>query len=70
MTTMIKRQVTLVVAGENEEAFQAAIVEAARLISEGNLSGANSTEGGGFYFNSNPHVHDAHLPRIGEHHAH
>lgn len=64
-SNIIARQVTLVVAGKTEAAFQDALAEATRLVNEGNLSGTNSNEEGVFYFNSHSHVHEAHLPHMG-----
>lgn len=64
MEMKVTRKVTLVVAAGNEGAFEDALAEATRLINQGNLSGSNSNDEGGFYFDSTDSVPDGELPRI------
>lgn len=58
------RKITLVVAASSEGAFEDALAEATRLVNQGNLSGANTNDEGGFYFDSTGDVADGELPRI------
>lgn len=64
MEMKFTRKVTLVVAAGNQGAFEDALAEASRLINQGNLSGSNSNDEGGFYFDSTDSVPDGELPRI------
>lgn len=64
MEMKFTRKVTLVVAAGNEGAFEDALAEATRLINQGNLSGSNSNDEGGFYFDSTDSVREGERPRI------
>lgn len=61
---LIARKITIVIAATNEGAYEEALAEATRLVNQGNLSGANSNEEGGFSIDSTTDVPDTELPRL------
>lgn len=50
---MQHRKITIVIRGKDDPALDDALLEATRLIQEGNISGAESNDEGGFYFKIN-----------------
>lgn len=63
-TTMKEaRKFTIVVRGNSEQAYEAALSEALKRIEDGNLSGADSADDGAFYFDSTDDIPSGELPR-------
>jgi hypothetical protein len=56
------RKFTIVVRGDTESAYEEALSEATRLVNEGCLSGGNSSDAGGFYFDSTDEVPAGDVP--------
>ena len=63
MTTNQARMYTVVVRGDNDEAFSKALVECVRRMLDGNTSGADSADDSAFYFESTSNVPAKKLPR-------
>ncbi len=62
MAKEICRQYTLVIRGNDDDAFDEAINEFVRQLKDGCLEGKASNDTSAFYFNSHEHVHDGHRP--------
>jgi len=57
------RKIVIVARGDTEEAMEQAIAEAYKRIRGGNLSGADKTDDGGFYFDVDTDVALENWPR-------
>lgn len=58
----LARRFSITVRGKTEDAYEDALAEAMRLISEGCVSGSDSNDTSGFYFSSTDNLAPCELP--------
>ena len=59
---MLKRKFTIVIAGNDESAYDDALAQATQQIQDGYLAGHNADGAGGYHFDSTEDVPDGEIP--------